>query len=260
MLKILKLEAQQVSPSFITLIWHLESSSESFTDYHVDVYKGELPSTVITDYTLIASGISPQSHTSYNDFTISGMTNKEDTWNYCIRVINNNTGVYSTSIPIAINVQRDYVAKYIIKHRELVFNKLSGHDFFILKRKTYGTYCTACFDTTLQRTTNSKCPVCYDTRFIGGFYSPYRVRGQFNNNPPRHQLTTFGDWQDNDGILVMSNTPVVAPGDIIVDQFGKRWNVVTVKTTNKALFLISQQLQVRQIETDSVVYTIPISW
>jgi hypothetical protein len=260
MLKILKLEVQQISPSFITLIWNLQSTTEDLTDYHLDIYKGEIESEVLTDYTLIASGISPQISNTYYDYSISGMTNKNDTWTYMIQVTHNISGAYTRSNPMAINVQSDYVARYVIKHRELVFKKLSGQDFLVLKKKTYGTYCTVCFDEELQRTTNSKCPVCYDTRHVGGYYSPQPFKAQMNNNPPRHILTTYGDWQDNDGLITMSNTPIISSGDVIIDKFGKRWDVLTVKSTNKALFLIAQQVHVRQFETDNIVYTVPVSW
>jgi len=260
MIKIIKLTAAQVSPLFITLTWYLEPTTESLTDYHVDIYKSELPSTNISDYDIVTSGISPQSYNSYNDTSVGGLTNKFDTYNYIIKVIHNVSGATTTSTPVSVNVESDKYARYMVRWHRMVLERHSGAEFILLHRKTYGTYCTSCYDETLQRTTNSKCPVCYDTSYVGGYYSPHRFLGQMNNNPPRHQLTTYGDWQDNDAILSMGNDPVIVPGDVIVDRLGKRWIVITIKSTNKALFLIGQQLHLRQIETDNIVYSYPITW
>jgi hypothetical protein len=260
MIKILELRLTQVSPSFITLTWFLESTTENLSDYHVNIYKSELPSSNDADYDVVASGISPQGYHTYDDYSIQGLTSKFATYTYRIKVIHNITGSYTTSKPATVNVERDNDARYIIKHRELVLNRLSGAWFNLLKLKTYGTFCPNCYDETLQRNVNSKCPICFDTGFVGGYYLPHKFRAQMNNNPPRSVLTTYGDWQDGDGIVTMSNTPVLSPKDVIVDRFSSRWVVLTIKTTNKALFLLSQQAQVRQIELDDVVNTIPISW
>lgn len=260
MIKILDTALAQVSPSFITVSWTLEPTTESFLDYHIDIYRSELPSLQAADYDLVASGISPYYHGSYNDITISGLTTKYATYNYKIAVINNTTEETVYSLPKGLSVTSDNDARYIIKHRELVLNRLSGADFILLKRKTFGTFCTACYDETLQRQSDSKCTVCFDTKYTGGYYLPHRFRAQMNNNPPRHVLTTYGYWQDSDAIITMSNTPVLSPTDIIVDRLGVRWRVVTIKTVNKAMFLISQQAQVRQVEIDNIVYSFPISW
>lgn len=260
MIKILDLKLTQVSPSFITLTWFLESTAENLSDYHVDIYKSELSSASIADYDVVVSGISAQNYNTYDDYSIRGLTNKFATYTYFIRVVHNITDAFTSSKPTTVNVESDNDVRYIIKHRELVLNRLSGAWFNLLKRKTYGTFCTSCYDETLQRNTNSKCPVCFDTGYVGGYYLPFKFRAQMNNNPPRQILTTYGDWQDNDAIITMSNSPVLSPGDVIVDRYSNRWAVLTIKTTNKALFLLSQQAQVRQIELDNIVNTVSISW
>jgi hypothetical protein len=261
MLKIRKFEASQVSPVFVTLTWYIENTTESLNDYHVDIYQSELPSASITDYSIVASGLSAQSSNVHYDYSISGLTNKYSTYNYIAQLVNNsNSNIVTTSTPISIQVVSDKYARHIIYHRELIFRLHSGQDFKILKRRTFGTLCTNCFDETLQTSTLAKCPVCYDTRYVGGYYTPYTVRGQLNEAPPRQTISTFGHWQDADAIFVTSNKPILIPGDVVVDRLGRRWNVLTVKSTNKALFTIAQQAQIRMIEIDNIVCSVPISW
>ena len=258
MIKIAGFSVSQTSPTFMLVKWYLESTIEDLTQYVVNAYRGELPSTNIADYTLLTTTpLSANEYTEYYDTGITGLTNKFDTYTYLIQVVNKNTNVTVTSNPTTLAITGDQFAKRIIYLRELVLRRKSGANFKILKRKTYGTLCPVCYDSTLQLTTNSKCMTCYDTKFVGGFYTPYIVRGQFNNAPPRSVITTYGNWEDEDGILVMSNKPILSPSDVIVDPFGKRWNVLTIRSTNKSFFLISQSAQCRLIETDSILYSVP---
>ena len=175
-----------------------------------------------------------------------------------VRVMNKNTGKAATGPATTISIKPDAVARYIVRHRELVLGRLSGQKFLVYKKKTFGQYCTNCYDDTLQRTTFGKCNICYGTGYIGGFYSPFTVNGQINENPPRNQITLYGDWQDQDAQFVTSVTPTLQPGDMVVDIYGRRWNVVTVRSTNKAMFTIAQQAQMRQLENDNILYSFPV--
>jgi hypothetical protein len=260
MIKIKKLDVLQPSPSFIQLTWYLEPTTETLSSYHVDVYQSELVSTNISDYRLLASGISPQSYNTYYDYSVSGLTNKFGTYTYIVDVVSNSLVLATRSDPVSITVTSDKYARAIIASRALILDKHSGQDYKILKRKTFGTYCSNCFDVTLQRTTKAKCLVCYSTTYTGGFYLPFNVRGQLNEAPKRSVLTTYGDWQDQDAILIINNKPILVAGDVVVDRLSRRWNVVTVRITNKALFIVSQQAQIRQIERDDIVYEFPVSW
>ena len=258
MIKIVGLEVSQNSPTYFLIKWYLEPTVEQLSNYVVNVYRSEIPSTNLSDYTLITTNPLPASeYTEYYDTSVDGLTNKFDTMNYLIQIVSLITNTVVTSNPVKATVASDAMARRIIQLRELVLKRKSGAFFKILKRKTYGTLCPVCYDETLQLTTNSKCTVCYDTKFVGGFYTPYVVNAQCNNAPPRSVITTYGDWQDQDSIMVMSNKPVLSPSDIIIYPLGKRCNIVTIRSTNKSYFLIAQQPQIRQIESDSILYRVP---
>jgi hypothetical protein len=259
MLKITRTTLKHITPDLINVSWNLESSTENFADYEVLILQSETPTeNYEADYKVIASGISPAYHSEYDDTSIHGLTNKFDSLVYRIRVVNKNTGKAATGPATIVSVRGDMNAKYIIRHRELVLNRLSGQKFLVYKKKTFGQYCTKCYDDTLQRTTIGKCDVCYGTGYVGGFYSPFTISAQINENPPRSQITLYGDWQDQDAQLVTSVTPILQPGDMIIDLYGRRWNIVTVRSTNKAMFTIAQQAQMRQMENDNILYDFPV--
>lgn len=258
MIKIVNLGITQPSPTYTLIAWYLEPTIEDLSNYTVYVYRSELPSSNIDDYTVVSSGLQASSYTEYYDTSINGLTNKFDTWNYLITVTNNQTQAVITSKPVSIIINEDKYARFILASKELVLNRHSGADFKLLKLKSYGTYCPNCFDPTLQLNVNPNCPVCFGTSFVGGYYTPYTFRGQVSYAPPRSVITTFGQWMDLDSVLYTTNKPIITPSDIILDPFGKRWNVVTKRTINKALFILEQQLQLRQLESGSIIYSVPI--
>ena len=258
MIKIAGFNISQISPTFMQVSWYLEPTTENLTLYVVNVYRGELPSTNISDYTLLTVPSLPANEfTEYYDTGIAGITNKFDTYSYLIQILDLSGNLVTASNPATLTTVGDYAARRIIQLRELVLKKKSGANFTILKRKTYGTLCPVCYDPTLQLPTNSKCLTCYDTKFVGGFYSPYVVRAQINKAPSRSIILVYGSWEDEDSVLVMSNKPVIAPGDMIIDPLSKRWNVITVRSVNKSSFIIAQQAQMRLIELDSILYNVP---
>ena len=267
MLKITKLVVRHITPSLMNLRWDIESSSENFADYEIrilrsetntDNYPGSPVASGIADYDIVAAGISPAYRSDYDDTSLVGLTNKLDTLVYRVQARNLSTGKVYTTPATTVAVGWDMNARYIIKHRELVLNRLSGQKFLVYKKKTFGQYCTKCYDDTLMRTTFGKCDICYGTGFVGGFYTPYVIHAQINENPPRSQITLYGDWQDQDAVLVMSVTPTITPGDMVLDLYGRRWNAVTCRSTNKAMFTIAQQVQMRQLEVDNITSTFPV--
>jgi hypothetical protein len=261
MLKITKVNIKHLAPTIVNIAWDLESTTEDLSNYEINIFQSETPTDVLADYTLIASGISPAYRAQYDDDSVTGLTNKFDTLVYRVQVRELATGDYKLSPAAIVTVHGDMNAKYIIRHRELVLNRLSGQKFIVLKKKTFGQYCTNCYDETLQRTTVGKCSICYGTGYVGGYYSPYTIHAQINENPPRQIITTYGDWQDQDALLVMSVSPTVMPGDVIIDLYHRRWVAISPRSTNKAMFTIAQQIQMRQIESDDIIYQFSVpSW
>jgi len=125
---------------------------------------------------------------------------------------------------------------------------------YILKRKTYGSFCTVCYDETLQRTTQSKCTTCYDTGYVGGYYTRIKTKGQISERPTRSVHQLFGSWEDQDAALYLQADPPVNPKDIVVDRLSRRWIILNVGAAQKSMGTFAQIIQLRQIEKDDVMY------
>jgi len=62
-------------------------------------------------------------------------------------------------------------ARQIIWDEHLQQRKgLEGTQGYILRRKKFGRACPVCLDWDTKEVTNSDCPICYGTGFVGGYY------------------------------------------------------------------------------------------
>ncbi len=258
MLTLNGLSVRQFSPSFTTVSWAFAGTTESLSDYTGNLYRSELPSQNIADYALVVSGLNFNTTFQYNDSFVSGLTNKFSSYTYMLEIsgLLGQGVVYSA--PVEMTVASDNVAVEVVRQKNLILTRFSGEPFKVLREKTYGQYCTY-YDFSLQQCTKGKtCPVCYGTNFIGGYYSPYTILGQLNTQPRRSVITTFGDWKDGDALLETTNVLSMKINDIVVDLLGRRWLVNTVQNVNKAMFVISQRVQLRLLDTVDATQNIPV--
>ena len=80
--------------------------------------------------------------------------------------------------------------------KTLVLNKKTGRDCKVLKRRTYGTYCTTCYDEVLFRATDPNCTECHGTGFKTGYFPAISMKAMINAAPKYNQITMFGESLD----------------------------------------------------------------
>ena len=260
MILIHSIEVQHLVPDQVTISWRLEPTSEDLNSYEVSVYQAYAPSENINEYTLIASGLNPASTSYFVDTSVSGLFSKFTDHFYLVQVSGITGQGVAESSPAGIVLEQDFVVREVVRRRQIVLDRFSGANYYLLKRKAYGTRCSECWDETLQRRTKSKCFTCYDTAYEGGYYAPTVVRGQLNQRPTREVYVLFGSWQDQDAVLYMQGAIPLNPKDIMVDRLSRRWIVLNVGSASKALVTIGQIVQVRQLEKEDIVYRYPVTF
>jgi hypothetical protein len=258
MLVITRLESYQTVPTHVVVSWIIQSTSENLNDYRLYVYRCEAPSANLSDYTLLSADLNPNTTASFNDTTIYGITHKFIDMYYKVLVSGLIGQGTSVTAPHGQTVADDKYAAEIVRRRNIVFQKHSGQHFHFLKRKSFGTFCPVCYDPVLQRTTQSKCLTCYDTGYLGGYYPDLEINGQLSERPVREMHQMFGQWQDQDAVLYIDGTPLINPKDIISDRLNRRWVVLNVGSAGKAMHTIGQIAQLRQIEKEDIIYSVPI--
>lgn len=70
-------------------------------------------------------------------------------------------------------VRHDYlIVKDIVRREFLGLQKLRGTRGILLSRKHWGELCPQCLDYQTGMVTDEQCPVCYGTKYVGGYHAP----------------------------------------------------------------------------------------
>jgi len=133
------LDVHSYNPDSLDLTWSFESSpSETFSDYSIDVYRCEAPSSNISEYDLVASGVSSTAY-SYSDTTLSGLHHPDRLWYYKFKVKHTSTGeseVYPEPPVYLQDLTTNKHHREIIRRKKLVLEKHSGRTLTLLKRRS----------------------------------------------------------------------------------------------------------------------------
>ena len=194
MLSLTSLTVSSYDVDKLTVTWTFKNTSESLSNYSIDVYRGESPSTGTSEYTVVGSGISANT-ASFDDTTISGIYHPTRTWFYKLKLTNNLTSetslLFDNTPAYVKSYTTDRPTLEIIRRKKLVVDKYAGRDVKILRRRTYGTRCSLCWDTTLSRRTLDDYTECYGTGITGGFFSHISHKGIITASPKFNQITIF---------------------------------------------------------------------
>ena len=261
MLSLTSLTVSSYDVDKLTVTWVFKNTSELLSDYTLDVYRSETPSVGTDEYTIVGSGISANS-ASFDDTSLEGIYHPTRTWFYKLKLTNTNT----SETALLFNNTPAYVKSYttdrptleIIRRKKLVVENYAGRDVKILRRRTYGTRCSQCWDATLSRRTLDDDLECYGTGIKGGFFSYIDAKGIITAAPKFNQITMFGEWMPSDCMLTLVGVPPVKVNDVIIDDSNKRWAIKSVRTIEKGGIIIEQICQLTLISPSDLIYQIGV--
>jgi len=237
------------------LQWTFTAESEVPNGTMIDVYRSESSgiSDSLQDYVCIASGQSAD--VDFQDSTITRINDR--VWYYKLKI---QSGALLTADPAYVkSAPSDYVIKEVLRRKTLALTRFTARPFVLLKKRTWGTHCTRCWDATLFRCTDPNCSVCYGTGWVDGYFTPIVFKGMVNASPKYNQILMFGEWKPSDSMLFTLNYPLLSPRDVVVDDEGKRWVVIQIRYLKKLGYIIEQQVQLAQVANEDKVYSIPIN-
>lgn len=183
---------------------------------------------------------------------------------YRIRVVHRDSGDEHEYGPAHVAAPPDKIALEIQRRESLVFSEFNGRNVVIFPRLTFGQRCSSCWDmgergNSIYRTTAEKCPVCYDTSFVGGYAKPMLIPMQIDPSPHSDQVMDVTTLQIQNTTARTTAYPPINSGDLIVERENTRWVVEHVSKTEKGRAVLRQELRLRGYPKDSIQYAIPIS-
>lgn len=120
----------------------------------------------------------------------------------------------------------DLTAAEIRRSFEVQTREFAGQKVALYQKRRSGTRCTLCYDARLQRRTKSNCSNCFDTTFVGGFLPPLWVWMQVVDQDSVTAQTPEYKTDRTTARFQIAVSPVVRPGDLVVDvPTGRRWEV-----------------------------------
>tara|TARA_B100000131_G_C18064017_1_gene591745 strand:+ start:503 stop:1297 length:795 start_codon:yes stop_codon:yes gene_type:complete len=262
MLSIKSLQVTTYDADKLTVSWEFNTTSESFSDYTIDVYRSEAPGQLGVDqYYHVASGISATTD-SYDDTTVSGLFHPNRTWFYKLKLTQTSSGktaiLFDTTPAYIKSHSVDKYTLEIIRRKKQIQDNFSGRPIYIMRRRTYGTRCPVCWDETLFRRKIDDDTTCYGTGVVGGYFTPVAAKAVMNSAPKYNQITMFGEWYPSNILLNITGVPPLKTADVIIDDAAKRWMVKSVNTIEKGGVIVEQACQLSLIDGSDVLYKIAV--
>lgn len=238
-------------PSSMLVQWEVNNQSVP-DNYFFNLYVSSNPELEYRKVNTI-----PIVNAYYYEFPVELLFKEEYYWCKVELVINGQT-VISKPQSFFNDVPRQefLIIQEIMRKKELLRRKKVGIKCQIRKRRVFGNLCTRCIEKGTGISTDSRCPICYGTRVIGGFYAPIENWVEIVENPRNLIPSEIGTL--NDVIAVGSITyPIVQKGDVIIeDTRNKRWYVNGIQRELLRSFPIDQKVELRQIAPKDIEYSL----
>ena len=226
----------------------------------IEIYRSESPGDTLSGFDLVETV--DVTDGSYVDDGIVNLYQHNRKWYYYLNLVDNDT-TEETLLPsrpvTGYDSPTDYAAREILYRKDLSLKRFTQRTFYLLKRRTWGTHCSVCWDETLFRATDPNCTTCYGTGWEIGYFNPVRFQCMVTPSPSYNQLLPFAKWKPSDILLTMLNFPNIVEEDIIVDDKGDRWIVIQKRSVEKLGRIIEQSVQMSKVMPDDIVYTVPIT-
>jgi hypothetical protein len=240
--------------SFNCIKWQFEEGTVLPAEYRLSIYKSLYPGAInsLVEFEFVAE-VNPNTASEYNDTSVVELNDKR--WYY--KITDSDGTLLTPSAIYTHKNETEKIVKEILRRKRIAF-KFIKRDLVLLKRKTWGTRCSSCWDDTLMRSTNHECTTCKGTGWIGGYFTPMHFDGMLTPAPNFKQVQMFGDWKTSDCLMTVLDYPIIEDKDIIVDDKGNRWIVISVRPIEKLGYLIEQQVQLGLIVYGDPIYDISI--
>lgn len=219
--------------------------------------KGEFATTGSVNQHQIAGPINAADFYQWVDYT-PHVRNLNAQVHYRIRIVRISTQEQIASKPFSWDPDLDVVGLYIAEEHNFLLEDAIGVPCFVYVRRRMGIPCTACFDPIQKKRTASYCTVCFGTNWHGGFYKPIDAYVDLSPNPKNATIAEWGEIQQNESQVLISNYPEVSPGDLIRElRTNRLWRVLASTPTEKRRAQMLQFVRVVEVAAGDVEYKLP---
>jgi hypothetical protein len=104
------------------------------------------------------------------------------------------------------------------------------------------------------------CPICYGTKFVGGYYDPVSVSFSAMSMPAevKHYDISDNNTEDIPLQIWTSNLPQIQTDDVLVDINNERFVITNVQFSRKNFYILRQIIQMQPLKKTNPIYLYPI--
>jgi hypothetical protein len=252
MIEVIKLYARSFDLDHLDVFWELKDFDGNINQFDFYLERSESTS---GPWDRLAG---PFKDKYYFRDTTAPTHHKWRTIYYRLRIVDVTSDEEAIYGPTAQIAEPDLIALEVTRQEDVLFREFVGRACWIFPVRTFGARCV-CYDRVSGKRTKSNCLNCYDTGFLGGYLSPIKTFVQFDPNGKGNAATVNGERQDSSTTARLISFPPVKPKDIVVEAENVRWKVVSQNAPQRLRSQLHQELVLKEVSKDDVVYKLPIN-
>lgn len=165
----------------------------------------------------------------------------------------------AVSVEPGLDTRTRLFKRKILRDESTAFRRLNGVPLAILKRRRWGEFCPECYDHVTRESTLERCPRCFGTAYVGGYWNPVYVRGRKSAAPVQTQMTSQGESDTKGVTFIVLDYPKLEYKDVIVDlRRNDRYEVQIVSPTELKGVTVHQSVSASELARSSVEYLLPV--
>lgn len=195
------------------------------------------------------------------------LANKSLDVHYRVRVVTPDGTYYSdpASALSYLNRREWLHARDQIRQLKKIIRKYTGcYEGYLLKRKRFGPVCTRCNAPLTDEPTDSKCPVCFNTGIVAGYFAAvpdFHVELGLEQSREKVELQAAATSRPCVIQTFCAADVLVNSRDVFIAQrSGRRWFIETVAAVAEYRgYPTKYQLEMRVAPFSDVIYKVPLT-
>lgn len=154
------------------------------------------------------------------------------------------------------------VQRHVLRRTAVNFRHLSGIEVVVLKRRTFGTRCSFCYDAATKQSLISNCSECYGTGFQGGYWTPLIVSCLLRRYPATQNIELEGETEAELAEVGFLDFPRIEKEDVIIEvdsrnawEIGDQMMVSALKQRQ-----VLQQWRCSKADRNHPAYSVPLDF
>ncbi len=266
------IQAHTLAVESITVRWDVVDTVRPLDGYTISVWRSEAAG---GEFAQVSGEIAADAYDVFVDTSVNRLTMRRQHI-YRLRVRETSTGntlFFGSTDPkqvieggadpggVALESAPDLMAAEVLRRFDLRAREYTGTRALLLRRRSTGQYCPACFEVETMRSLDGNCRSCWGTQRAGGYYRAQEF-WPVEMSPREDQpvLTRMFELEQQDVVAQVSARYRISPRDLVIYVTGERWRVLKTTSNHRAGAGIWHLAHLRRITPSDIEHQIPISW